>query len=147
MIDYTNNQYLIIISTMYRSKIFDNTQKKQKLTDIIEKMNEVTDLIVTNVRVENSYIQFTLSFPPRISLSNAIKNIKGYSAREWFKYDEKSKEKCYQGHLWAKAFYYESIGKSDKRKQVEFLKMQKMTEYRKSHLKNVITETQLNNFE
>ena len=74
MIDYTNNQYLIIISTMYRSKIFDNTQKKQKLADIIEKMNEVTDLIVTNVRVENSYIQFTLSFPPRISLSNAIKN-------------------------------------------------------------------------
>lgn len=69
-----------------------------------------------------------ISIPPRIAVSDVVKNFKGTSAREWFKLYSEDKQKLYKGHLWSSSFFVGTVGSISKDIVLNYIKSQLINE-------------------
>lgn len=130
-------RYNVVLSTKYRVKAFNTQKRKAGMQTVLNELSKTSDLKIEKAVIAEDSLNLLISFKPRISLSNAIKNIKGYSARNWFKLFPVAKEECYQGHLWAQDYYYATLDTNDKTKVTHYFKQQELTDYRRKHLRKV----------
>ena len=87
--------------------------KGNKLRDdmkaILKQLAYDIHIQIEHLEVMPDHVHMMLSFPPNMTPSDVVKNLKGSAARLWFKQHPETKQLLYGGHLWSPSYFLQSI--------------------------------------
>ena len=129
-----NFNYHLVFVTKYRQKIFDTKEKAEAMKSILRRQAEISGVTVNELEVMPDHVHMLISFKPKYAASNIVKNIKGASARIWFKKYPETKALLWGGHLWSPSYYMGTLGEMNKEVVENYIASQ-YTEAMKRQLK------------
>ena len=80
-----NFNFQLVFVTKYRRKIFDTQEKVDAMKAILQRQATISEVTVSQLEVMPDHVHMLISFKPKYAPSNIVKNLKGASARIWFK--------------------------------------------------------------
>jgi len=105
-------RYHLVWITKYRFKII-NKDIEIALKWIIKEICDWKEIEILEGAIGEEHVHLYLSIPPKHSLSDTIKWIKGKSAERLFKKFPDLKKKYWGNHLWAIGYFVSTIGITD----------------------------------
>lgn len=107
-----NCTYHIVFVPKYRRKTFYG-QVRKDLVVIIRKLCEMKGVELINGAVCIDHVHLYVAIPPKLSISDVVAYIKGKSALMVYDRHPEVKAGWGEGHLWARGYYVETVGKVD----------------------------------
>jgi len=101
--------YHAIWCTKYRKQILVE-KMADYVKDLLNKICEEYNWPVITVEVQPDHIHLFLTIPPAIAVANAIKILKGTTARKLFLEFPQLKKGLWGGHLWSPSYYVGTAG-------------------------------------
>ena len=105
-------RYHVVWITKYRFKIIDE-DVELALKWSIKHTCDWKDIEIIEGTVEREHIHLYLNIPPKHSISDVMKWIKGKSAEKLLKTFDKLNKQYWGRHLWARGYFVSTIGISD----------------------------------
>ena len=105
-------RYHLVFVTKYRFKIIDK-EIEIALKWIIKEICDWKEIEIIEGAVKEEHIHLYLQIPPKHSISNVMKWIKGKSAERLFKRFPKLKKQYWGRHLWARGYFVSTVGITD----------------------------------
>ena len=118
-------RYHLVFTTKYRQRMFDTVAKQDFLKDLFEQIAEDHEVIVLSQEVMPDYVRLCVSFPPKYSISDVVKKLKGASARHWFIEHPESKDLLWKGHLWHGSYFVSTEGDVSENVIQDYIEAQK----------------------
>ena len=120
-----NTNYHLIWCTKYRRECFVNQELVNEMKTILLDIAKITDIIIKEMEVMPDYIHLLISFKPKYSITDIVKNLKGYTARIFFKnHPEIKNDKFWGGKLWSSSYYVGTVGNMSKETIVRYIQNQ-----------------------
>ena len=102
--------YHLVFVTKYRENIFNSLGEQQDIKELFEKVAQDHEITILTQEVMPDHVRLLVSFPPKYSISQVVKKLKGVSARHWFILYPKSKDLLWKGHLWNGSYFVSTTG-------------------------------------
>ena len=104
---YSLNYHMVWV-TKYREEIFDTEMKQNALKQII--LSEASDheINIQELEIMPDHVQLLFSIPPKLSISNVARILKGRSL--YFQQFPETKSSLWGGHLWSGSYFVSSTG-------------------------------------
>jgi putative transposase len=105
-----NINYHVVWAVKYRRAILTDAveaQLKQWANEIAEDKGFTIHQFEVS---EGDHIHCFISAPPKLSVTDIVKNLKGILGRKLFYYNPEIKAKLWKGQLWNHSYYVETIG-------------------------------------
>ncbi len=90
--------YPFVFVTKYRPSVFESNKQKKDRLDLLESIAAKKGLTIHKSEAGDDPIHLMITIPPKIAISDAVKSLKGTSAREGFKRYPETREKLWGGH-------------------------------------------------
>ena len=117
-------QYHLVWCTKYRKKVF-----KDGIEDEVEKhIRETTEdlqMKIVAMEIMPDHIHLLVDCKPQLRLSDAIKVLKGNTARWLFLEHPELKESLWGGHLWNPSYFAASVSDRSTEQVTNYIKNQK----------------------
>ena len=105
-----NINYHVVWSVKYRRKIL-TAEKEEFLKQLIRQIAEEKGFTVHLFECgECDHVHCFVSGPPRLSITDIVKYLKGITGRKLFEQFPDIREKLWKGQLWNHSYYVETIG-------------------------------------
>ena len=106
---YSLNYHMVWV-TKYRKEIFDTEMKQNALKQII--LSEASDheIDIQELEIMPDHVHLLFSIPPKLSISNVARILKGRSAYLYFQQFPETKSSLWGGHLWSGSYFVSSTG-------------------------------------
>lgn len=117
-------QYHIVWVTKYRKPIFIGeieSDVKQYLTDTLKSL----DMNVLAMEVMPDHIHLLVGCKPQLRLSDAIKILKGNTARWLFLKHPEIKKQLWGGHLWNPSYFVATVSDRSLKQVTDYINSQK----------------------
>lgn len=117
-------QYHIVWVTKYRKSIFINEiehEVKQYLSDTLKSL----DMTPIAMEVMPDHIHLLVDCKPQLRLSDAIKILKGNTARWLFLKHPEIKKQLWGGHLWNPSYFVVTVSERSLSQVEEYIKNQR----------------------
>ena len=117
-------QYHIVWTTKYRKSIFVGDIEadiKQYLTDTLKSL----DMKVLAMEVMPDHIHLLVDCKPQLRLSDAIKILKGNTARWLFLKHPEIKKQLWGGHLWNPSYFVATVSDRSLKQVTDYINSQK----------------------
>ena len=117
-------QYHIVWVTKYRKPIFIGeieNDVKQYLTDTLKSL----DMNVLAMEVMPDHIHLLVGCKPQLRLSDAIKILKGNTARWLFLKHPEIKKQLWGGHLWNPSYFVVTVSDRSLKQVTDYINSQK----------------------
>ena len=123
-------RYHVVWITKYRFKVI-NEDIKLKLKWSIKHVCDWKGIEIISGSVGENHIHLYLQIPPKYSISETMKWIKGKSSEELLKTFPKLSQKYWGRHLWARGYFVSTVGISDEiiKQYIEKNKQEEKQEY------------------
>ena len=105
-------RYHLVFVTKYRFKIIDK-KTEIALKWIIKEICDWKGIEILEGAVKEEHIHLYLQIPPKLSISDVMKWIKGKSAERLFKKFPILEKRYWGGHLWARGYFVSTVGITD----------------------------------
>lgn len=110
-----NIHYHLIWVTKYRRPCFVTEELVQEMKDILQNTADIADVLIEEMEVMPDHIHLLVSFKPKYSVTDIVKNLKGSSARIFFdRHPEIKHDKFRGGKLWSPSYYVGTLGNLSK---------------------------------
>ena len=110
-----NIHYHLIWVTKYRRLCFVNASLVQEMKDILVNIATGADIVVEEMEVMPEHVHLLVSFKPKYSVTDVVKNLKGSSARIFFdRHPEIKNHSFWGGKLWSPSYYVGTLGNMSK---------------------------------
>ena len=120
-----NLNYHIIWCVKYRRKVLSEEISK-RLYEILYEIGEAKGFTVVSAKVgEGDHVHCSVSAPPKISVTDIARWLKGISGRHLLMEYPEIKEKLWRGHLWNGSYFVESIGSTSEENILKYIERQK----------------------
>ena len=105
-----NINYHMVWSVKYRKKVL-TSEREAFLKEIINNVAKDKGFEVKALEVgEMDHVHVFVSAPPRLSITNIVKYLKGISERKLFECFPQLRNELYKGELWNHSYYVETVG-------------------------------------
>ena len=120
-----NINYHIIWCTKYRRKVL--TEKiSDRLYLLLSEIADEKGFTIIKVKVgEMDHVHCFVSSPPKLSITDIVRWLKGISGRHLMLEYPEIKEKLWKGHLWNGSYYVETIGSTSEENILKYIERQK----------------------
>lgn len=88
----------------------------ERLKALFEECAEVNDWKIEELNIQHDHVHMLLHIPPKISVSEAVRRIKGGSSKQIREEFPEIKEFLWGDSFWADGFFAETVGKVDEAK-------------------------------
>jgi putative transposase len=105
-------RYHVVWITKYRFKVI-NEDIKLALKWSIKHTCDWKDINIIEGTVEQEHIHLYLGIPPKYSISDVMKWIKGHSSEKLLKTFPELSKQYWGRHLWARGYFVSTVGISD----------------------------------
>ena len=105
-----NINYHVVWSVKYRRKILSGeieTYLQMLVQQIAEEKGFTVHLFEAG---EGDHVHCLVSAPPKLSITNIVKYLKGITGRKLFEKYPELRSKLWKGELWNHSYYVETIG-------------------------------------
>lgn len=120
-----NINYHIVWCVKYRRKVLSG-QIEQRLYELVQEIASEKGFTVVQCKVgENDHVHCFVSAPPKISVTQIVKYLKGISGNALLKEFPELKESLWKGNLWNGSYLCETIGSSSEKNILKYIERQK----------------------
>lgn len=108
---YSLKVHLIFV-TKYRKKIFKSDKRANDMKQFLDDISQTYGYEIIQMETDKDHIHILLSYHPKVSISNIVKQLKQYSTYQMWNYHEEYLSKQYWHHklLWSNGYFACSIG-------------------------------------
>ena len=117
-------KYHIVFTPKYRRKIIYN-QYKTSIRDILKQLCAYKGVEIIEGHLMPDHVHMLVSCKPQIRLSDAIKILKGNTARWLFLQHPEIKNTLWGGHLWNPSYFVASVSERSFEKVEQYIHSQK----------------------
>ena len=120
-----NINYHIVWCVKYRRKVL--SQKiSERLYELCHEIAKAKGFIVVEVKVgENDHVHCFVSAPPKISITQIVKYLKGISGNRLLEEFPELRKSLWKGHLWNGSYFVETIGSTSEDNIRRYIERQK----------------------
>ena len=120
-----NLNYHIIWCTKYRRKVLTE-EIAERLCQLLKETGEAKGFTVVSAEVgEMDHVHCFVSAPPKHSVTDIARWLKGISGRRLLMEYPQIGEKLWKGHLWNGSYFAESIGSTSEENILKYIERQK----------------------
>ena len=120
-----NVNYHLIWCTKYRRGCFTDEDLVNEMKKIIFDIAEISDIEIKEIEVMPDHIHLLVSFKPKYSITDVVKNIKGYTARIFLSNHPEIKDnELWCGKLWSASYYVGTVGNLSKETIQQYIQNQ-----------------------
>jgi len=112
--------YHLVWIPKYRKRLLTG-KLAERLKKLFEECAEVNDWKIEELNIQPDHVHMLLQLPPKISVSEAMRIIKGGSSRVVREEFPELKEFLWGTSFWADGFFAETIGKVDEAKIRDYI--------------------------
>lgn len=110
-----NFHFHLIWITKYRRQVFTTAPLVQDMKAILQHIADLNEIRIETMDVMPDHVHLLISFKPKLSATDAVKALKGGSARLFFDaHPEIKAAKFWGGHLWTRSYYMSTLGSMSK---------------------------------
>lgn len=102
-------QVHVVWSTKYRYSVLRG-EVQVRCRDLLRQTSDMLDIQILKGVVSKDHIHLHVSYPPRLSVSEMVKRLKGRSAKLLLSEYSELKRRYYGGHLWGIGYGVWSTG-------------------------------------
>ena len=106
---YSLNYHMVWV-TKYRKEIFNTEMKQNALKQIILSEASNHEINIQELEIMPDHVHLLFSIPPKLSISNVARILKGRSAYLYFQQFPEMKLSLWGGHLWSGSYFVSSTG-------------------------------------
>lgn len=120
-----NINYHIVWCVKYRRKVL--SQKiSERLYELCYEIAKAKGFTVVEVKVgENDHVHCFVSAPPKISITQIVKYLKGISGNRLLEEFPELRKSLWKGHLWNGSYFVETIGSKSEDNIRRYIERQK----------------------
>ena len=120
-----NTNYHIVWCVKYRRKVL--SQKiSERLYELCHEIAKAKCFTVVEVKVgENDHVHCFVSAPPKISITQIVKYLKGISGNRLLEEFPELRKSLWKGHLWNGSYFVETIGSTSEDNIRRYIERQK----------------------
>ena len=105
-----NINYHVVWSVKYRRKVL-SAEIEEYLKILVQQIADEKGFTVHLFEVgEGDHVHCFVSAPPKLSITNIVKYLKGITGRKLFENYPELRSKLWKGELWNHSYYVETIG-------------------------------------
>ncbi len=105
-----NINYHIVWSVKYRRKIL-TAETEQFLKQVTQEIAKEKGFTIHLFECgEMDHVHCFVTAPPKLSIANIVKNLKGITGRKLFEEYPEMRQKLRKGEIWNHSYYVETIG-------------------------------------
>lgn len=120
-----NINYHIVWCTKYRRKVLSDRIAK-RLYALLNEVGNSKGFTVVEAKVgEMDHIHCFVSAPPKLSVTDIVRWLKGISGRHILMEFPEIKSKLWNGHLWNGSYFVETIGSTSEKNILKYIERQK----------------------
>ena len=120
-----NINYHIVWCVKYRRKVLSG-QIEQRLYELVNEIASEKGFTVVQCKVgENDHVHCFVSAPPKISVTQIVKYLKGISGSALLKEFPELKELLWKGNLWNGSYFCETIGSTSEENILKYIERQR----------------------
>lgn len=108
--NYYDFQFQLVLVTKHHQPVFTTRVRQADIQQIIKQLLQRIQIQLVNIKIQPDNVQLILSFPPTMTPSNVVKNLKGSTARLWFKQHPETQKQFPGNHLWSPHYLITTIG-------------------------------------
>ena len=101
--------YHVVWCPKYRRSVLTCTVA-ESLSALLSEVCEENNWKILNLEIQPDHIHLFVSIPPSKSVSEAVKRLKGTTARKLFLKHPELKKQLWDGHLWSPSYYVGTAG-------------------------------------
>lgn len=118
--------YHLIWVTKYRNQIFTTSALQNEMKAILQSEANAHDIEIENYEVMPDHVHLLVSIPPRLSISNVIRILKGRSAYLFLQqHPEIRQQQCWGNKLWSSSYFMNTVGNISKTTVLNYINNQK----------------------
>lgn len=120
-----NINYHIVWCVKYRRKVL-KPQICNRLYELVQSIADEKGFSVVEFKVgEGDHVHCFVSAPPKLSISQIVKYLKGISGKILLKEYPELKKFLWKGHLWNGSYFCETIGSTSEENILKYIERQK----------------------
>ena len=120
-----NVNYHLIWVTKYRRECFTTPELVNEMKNILIEIAKGAEIDIKEMEVMPDHIHLLVSFKPKYSITDVMKNFKGSSARIFFSaHPEIKNSKFWGGKLWSSSYYVGTVGNMSKETVQKYIQNQ-----------------------
>ncbi len=120
-----NINYHIVWCVKYRRKVL-SSDISNRLIELLKAVGEEKGFTVVECKVgENDHVHCFVSAPPKISVTQIVKYLKGISGNQLFKEYPQLRKSLWKGQLWNGSYFCETIGSTSEENILRYIERQK----------------------
>ena len=120
-----NINYHIVWCVKYRRKVL-SPELSKRLYEILRADGDEKGLIVVDCKVrESDHVHCFVSAPPKISVTQIVKYLKGISGNTVFREYPSLRNSLWRGQLWNGSYFCETIGSTSEENVLKYIERQK----------------------
>ena len=120
-----NINYHIVWCVKYRRKVL-SADISNRLIELIKAVGNEKGFSVVECKVgENDHVHCFVSAPPKISVTQIVKYLKGISGNQLFREYPQLRKSLWKGQLWNGSYFCETIGSTSEENILRYIERQK----------------------
>lgn len=120
-----NINYHIVWSVKYRRKVL-SADISNRLIELLKAVGNEKGFSVVECKVgENDHVHCFVSAPPKISVTQIVKYLKGISGNQLFREYPQLRKSLWKGQLWNGSYFCETIGSTSEENILRYIERQK----------------------
>ena len=120
-----NINYHMVWCVKYRKKVLTPDIEK-RLKQLLQEIANEKGFTLVDAKVgESDHVHCFISAPPKLSVTDLARWLKGISGRHLLMEYPELREKLWKGHLWNGSFFVESIGSTSEENILKYIERQK----------------------
>ena len=120
-----NFNFHLIWCTKYRQPAFTTPELVQEMKDILMEQAKLSGITVKTMEVMPDHIHLLADCKPQLRLSDAIKILKGNTARWLFMAHPEIKQQLWGGHLWNPSYFVATVSDRSREQVMQYINSQK----------------------
>ena len=105
-----DTKYHLVWCPKYRKKLFAEKYLRERAVELFREIAEECEFNIEELEVSAEHVHIFISFPPRHSISDAVRILKSISAREIFREYPSVRKKLWKGELWEDGYFARTVG-------------------------------------
>lgn len=120
-----NINYHIVWCVKYRRKVL-SADISNRLIELLKAVGNEKGFNVVECKVgENDHVHCFVSAPPKISVTQIVKYLKGISGNQLFREYPQLRKSLWKGQLWNGSYFCETIGSTSEENILRYIERQK----------------------
>jgi putative transposase len=120
-----NINYHIVWCIKYRRKVL-SADISNRLIELLKAVGNEKGFSVVECKVgENDHVHCFVSAPPKISVTQIVKYLKGISGNQLFREYPQLRKSLWKGQLWNGSYFCETIGSTSEENILRYIERQK----------------------